>query len=224
MGDRVPLSEEPISGRDAVAEYDKGARRYMAPEYRYFARKVLRRGIKRGRVLDIGTGSGRLAIELARAGDGRFDIVALDISPDMLEKARENARLYGVEDRVRFIEGSANAMPLADASFDLVVSYASLHHWLHPVAVFNEIARVTKKGGYVLVRDNRRVYQDPFWKAAVWLVSRFMNRRHRENWPRALLASYTVPEVRRILDRSKLRNYRVCSDFLFIDLCIEAPA
>ena len=54
-------------------------------------------------------------------------------------------------------------------------------------------------------------------------VSRFMNKRHRENWPKAILASYTIPEISRILGASRLRDYRVSSDFVFIDLCIESP-
>jgi ubiquinone/menaquinone biosynthesis C-methylase UbiE len=224
VGNRIPLAEEPIVGRDAVDQYDRGAGRYMTPEYRYFARKVRQKGIRNGRVLDIGTGTGRLAIELARARDCHFDIVALDISADMLEKARESARLYSIADRIEFVRASAEALPFAESSFDLVVSYASLHHWFHPEAVFNEIARVTKIDGHIIIRDNKRVYQDPLWKAAVWLVSRFMNKRHRENWPKAILASYTIPEVRCILGRSKLNNCKVGSDFLFIDLSIEWPA
>lgn len=216
------MPEEPIAGRDAVTEYDRGAKRYMMPEYRYFVRKVRRKGIRSGRVLDIGAGTGLLAIELARAVGCRFDIVALDISPDMLEKARENAMLYGLKNRIEFVHASADSLPFDDDSFDLVVSYASLHHWIRPLAVFDEIARVTKKGGHIIIRDNRRVYQDPFWKAAIWLVSRFMNKRHRENWPKALLASYTIPEVRNIVNHSRLEKHTVKNDFLLIDLCIES--
>ena len=223
MGKRIPLTEEPITGRDAVNEYDRGARQYMMPEYRYFVRKVRQRGIRNGHVLDIGTGSGRLAIELAKTRNCCFDIVALDISPDMLEKAADNARLYGVENKIKFIQASADSLPFEDNSFDLVVSYASLHHWFHPLAVFDEVARVVKKEGHVIIRDNKRIYQDLFWKVAIWFLTRFMNKRHRENWPKALLASYTIPEVRRILKRSKLYNCRVSNDFLFIDLCIESP-
>ena len=222
MGDRIPLSEEPIADMDAVIQYDKGARLYMMPEYKYFVRKILKRGIRSGRVLDIGTGSGLLAIELARAKDCHFDIVALDISKNMISKARENARRYGVENRIKFLVATAVALPFADNSFDLVMSYASLHHWSEPVAVFDEVARVTKATGYAIIRDNRRVYQNQVWKVIIWLISRFMNKRHRENWPKAIRASYTIPEISRILCGSRLRNYRVSSDFVFIDLCIES--
>ena len=223
MGNRIPLPEEPIADMDAVIQYDKGARYYIMPEYKYFVRKILIRGIRSGRVLDIGTGSGRLAIKLAKVKDCHFDIVALDISENMIKKARENARRYGVENKIRFLVSTAAALPFADNSFDLVISYASLHHWLKPVNVFDEVARVTKQTGQAIIRDNKRVYQNPFWQAMIWFISRFMNKRHRKNWPKAILASYTIPEVREVLSRSRLRDYRISSDFVFIDLCIEAP-
>ena len=55
-------------------------------------------------------------------------------------------------------------MPFADGSFDLVISYASLHHWRQPAAVINEIMRVLKENGRVIIRDNRRVTGQPFWE------------------------------------------------------------
>lgn len=223
MKQRIPLSQEPIAEMEAVIQYDRGAKCYMMPEYKYFVWKILRRGIRSGRVLDIGTGSGLLAIELAKAKGGHFDIVAVDISENMVRKAVENARQAGVEDRISFLVSTAAALPFPDDSFDFVLSYASLHHWFEPVTVLDEVARVVKDTGGVMIRDNKRLYQNPFWKGIIWFVSRFMNKRHRENWPKAILASYTIPEVKEILSRSRLRDYRVSSDFLFIDLCIESP-
>lgn len=222
MGKRIPLPEEPIAEIDAVSQYDKGAKCYMMPEYKYFVWKILHKGIKGGTVLDIGTGSGLLAIELSKVKGGHFDIIAIDISENMIRKAIENAKRAGVRDRITFLVSTAAALPFPDDSFNLVISYASLHHWLEPVAVFNEVERVVKETGSVIIRDNKRIYQNPFWKSIIWFISRFMNKRHRENWPKAILASYTIPEVNEILSRSRLRNYRVSSDFVFIDLCIES--
>lgn len=221
MVDRIALTEEPIAEMDAVVQYDKGARLYILPEYKYFVWKILRRGIRKGRVLDIGTGSGRLAIELAKAGGCDFDIVALDISENMLVRARENARQAGVDGKIEFIHGTASELPFPDGYFDMVVSYASLHHWFHPVEVFNEAQRVAREDATIIIRDNKRVYGNPFWDVFIRGISLFMNKRHRQNWPKAIMASYTIPETKEILKKSELRNYRVVSDFILFDLSVE---
>ena len=208
---------------DDVIQYDRGAKCYILPEYKYFVWKILRKGIRGGKVLDMGTGSGLLAIELAKAKGCHFDITAVDISENMIKRAVDNAKQAGVEDKVRFLVSTAAALPFPDNSFDLVMSYASLHHWLEPVTVFNEVERVVKKSGSFIIRDNKRVYQNPFLKSVIWFISRFMNKRHRENWPKAILASYTISEVKEIIKKSQLRNCRVTSDFVYIiDLCIES--
>jgi len=223
MGKRIPLPQEPIASMDDVIQYDRGAKCYILPEYKYFVWKILRKGIRGGKVLDMGTGSGLLAIELAKAKGCHFDITAVDISENMIKIAVDNAKQAGVEDKVRFMVSTAAALPFPDNSFDLVMSYASLHHWLEPVTVFNEVERVVKKSGSFIIRDNKRFYQNPLWKAVIWFISRFMNKRHRENWPKAILASYTIPEVKEMLKRSQLRDCRVTSDFVYIiDLCIES--
>jgi ubiquinone/menaquinone biosynthesis C-methylase UbiE len=221
MQKRIPLAQEPIAEMQAVKQYDKGARYYMLPEYKYFVWKILRSGIRSGRVLDIGTGSGRLAIELAKARGCSFDIVGLDVSENMLIKARENARQAGVGNKIRFVLGNADALPFADRSFDLVISYASLHHWFQPVKVFNESYRVAGPQGRVIIRDNQRVNDNPFWGAFIWTLSRFMNKRHRENWPGVIRASYTISELKEMLRSSEMKNYTISTDFIKFDVCVE---
>jgi ubiquinone/menaquinone biosynthesis C-methylase UbiE len=222
MVERIPLTQEPLSEKGVVSQYDKGARLYIMPEYKYFVWKILHRGIKRGKVLDIGTGSGRLAIELAKARGGDFEIIGLDISEDMLERARENAREAQVEDKIQFVLATAADLPFPDHSFDLVMSYASLHHWFQPGEVFNEAQRVTRNGGNFIIRDNQRVYGNRFWEIFIWLISRFMNKRHRDNWPKAIMASYTIPELKAILQKSGLKNYKLGTDFIKFDICVES--
>lgn len=221
MVERIPLEKEPLDGKNAVRQYDNGARYYMLPEYKYFVHKILRRGIRNGRILDVGTGSGRLAIELAKSRRTDFHITGLDISEDMLTLARENARKAGVENRIEFILGNAADMPFPDSSFDLIMSYASLHHWTRPEDVFTECQRVAGRNGIIMVRDNRRVYGNPFWEAFIWSLRLFMNKRHRDNWPGVIRSSYTIPEIEIIVEKSGLKNYRIIKDFITFDLCVE---
>jgi len=105
-------------------------------------------------VLEIGSGPGELALEIARRLPGG-EVVGIDLSEAMVDRATRRARAERLEDRARFQVADAAALPLADGSFDVIVSTLSLHHWSDPAAVFAEIARVLRPGGQALVYDLR---------------------------------------------------------------------
>lgn len=219
---RVPLAKEPIDEIDEVEQYDKGARLYIWPLYKHFVWKILKRRVRGGWVLDIGTGPGLLPLELANVKNNGYRIVGLDISETMIRKAHENAKLAKAEDKVQFIIATAAHLPFADNSLDLVISNASFHHWTEPVQVFNEIERVTRKEGAIIIRDSRRLPPNLFWKTFMFFVTLFMNKSHKEAWPKAIYAAYTLPEAREILKKSRLRPWKLFIDLMFIDLCIES--
>jgi ubiquinone/menaquinone biosynthesis C-methylase UbiE/DNA-binding transcriptional ArsR family regulator len=110
-------------------------------------RKLL--GSSLGRVLDVGTGTGRMAelFEPAAAA-----VVALDNSPEMLRLAR--ARLQHLTPgRVELVQGDFAALPFADAAFDTVLFHQVLHYAQSPETVLGEAARVTRPGGRVAIVD-----------------------------------------------------------------------
>jgi ubiquinone/menaquinone biosynthesis C-methylase UbiE len=197
-------------------KYDRYAAFIMGPEYRLTARKIRRSGYSGGPLLDIGTGSGRLVSSLARQS-GLSPIIGLDISADMLKLAH---RSWG--DRAAWVQATGSGLPFADESFEAVVSYASLHHWRQPVQVFNEIWRVTRPNGLILVRDNRRMLDSLFYRCLVRMTSLFVPPDERGRWPKSIRASYTVPEVRDLLKQTQMRNYRIGKDMGGVDLYITA--
>ena len=105
-------------------------------------------------VLEIGSGPGEVALEIARRLPGA-EVVGVDLAEAMIDSARRRARAEGLDGRVRFVLADAAALPFPDASIDAVVSTLSLHHWAEPAAVFAEIARVLHPGGTALIYDVR---------------------------------------------------------------------
>ena len=102
-----------------------------------------------GALLDVGTGTGRIAELLApRAAS----VTGLDNSPEMLRLAR--ARLQGLPaDQLDLVQGDFAALPFASASFDTVVFHQVLHYAQAPEQVLAEAARVTRTGGTIAVVD-----------------------------------------------------------------------
>jgi SAM-dependent methyltransferase len=95
-------------------------------------------------VLDVACGTGVVAITAARAG---ARVHALDLSPALLDRARENARVTGVE--VDFVAGDAEALPYPDAAFDVVLSQFGHMFAPRPEVAVAEMMRVLKPGGRV---------------------------------------------------------------------------
>jgi SAM-dependent methyltransferase len=104
---------------------------------------VARMGLEPGaRVLDIACGTGNVTIPLARRG---LVVTGLDMTPRLLEEARERAAGEGLN--IRFDEGFAETLPYPDASFDVVVSMFGIMFSPIPETVASEMARVLSPGG-----------------------------------------------------------------------------
>jgi 2-polyprenyl-3-methyl-5-hydroxy-6-metoxy-1,4-benzoquinol methylase len=110
------------------------------------------------RVLDVGCGSGWLSEYFARLG---YDVTGLDISPDLVEIARERvARVpYGADHetplRCRFLVHDVESEPLPE-TFDAVVCYDSLHHFEDERAVMRSLSRMTAYGGSLFILEGDR--------------------------------------------------------------------
>ena len=100
-------------------------------------------GIRSGEnVLDVGTGTGVVAITAARNG---ARVTGLDLTPALLEQARANSRIARMEDIV-WTEGDAESLPFPDASFDAVLSQFGHMFAPRPEVAVAEIRRVLKSG------------------------------------------------------------------------------
>jgi ubiquinone/menaquinone biosynthesis C-methylase UbiE len=135
--------------------YEKIAGQAVKEFYRPAAVRVVSL-VGTGSILDIGTGPGFLPIEIARL-DPDVTVTGIDLTPEMVAKARNNSRRAGLDRRLRFEIGDANNLGFPDETFDGVVSTGSFHAWKNPVRVLRECYRVLKPRGRVWICDPARI-------------------------------------------------------------------
>jgi SAM-dependent methyltransferase len=140
MGDQVDALK-------AFKERQKDAWTYFAPLEALTtapaAELVRHAGVRAGqRLLDVACGTGVVAVTAARAG---ANVTGIDITPSLVEHARENARTAGVT--IDFHEGDAEALPFDDGTFDAVLSQFGHMFAPRPAVAVSEMLRVLKPGG-----------------------------------------------------------------------------
>jgi SAM-dependent methyltransferase len=155
-----PMDEPGITGPDRVErervfhnlryENDSARRRKVSRFYRVAGpaqrhyQEVVLEFAKRGRALELGCGVGKVAIELAKAGES---VTGIDVSDSAISQARELARSLGVSVDLRRM--NAEEMDFSDSSFDLVYGSGILHH-LSLARAVSGICRVLKPNGRVV--------------------------------------------------------------------------
>ncbi len=143
----------PGMGHPALTPFYDSFARLVARETTFKRRLVERLGLQAGqRVLDIGSGTGTLAIMIAEAQPG-VEVTGIDPDDEMLARARKKAEAAGV--RIDFQNGSATELPFADGSFDRVTSTLMAHHLPTSAKeqMFAEVRRVLKPAGELHLVD-----------------------------------------------------------------------
>jgi ubiquinone/menaquinone biosynthesis C-methylase UbiE len=110
-----------------------------------------------GDILDVGTGTARIPIALARA-DGRARLLALDLSETMLAQAAINIAAAGMSARIQTHHGDAKALLdfFGAGLFEGVISNTIVHHIASPTSALETMARLVAIGGTLMVRDLAR--------------------------------------------------------------------
>lgn len=100
-------------------------------------------------VLDAGCGAGHTALTFAPHVQS---VVAYDLAASMLAQGRALAEERGIHN-IDFRRGDVESLPFADASFDLITTRYSAHHWPNPQAALREFKRVLRPNGRLLISD-----------------------------------------------------------------------
>jgi len=174
----------------------------------------------RWRVLDVGTGTAQIPIEIVRRRSD-VDIVAIDLSREMLKLGQRNLERAGVAAAIRLELVDAKRLPDASASYDAVISNSIIHHIPEPLHSLREMVRVLRPGGVLFVRDLLRPSDLATLERLVEQHAAGANPHQRRLFAESLRAALTVEEVASLLQQVGLparwvaatsdRHWTICS-------------
>jgi 2-polyprenyl-3-methyl-5-hydroxy-6-metoxy-1,4-benzoquinol methylase len=158
------------------------------------------------RVLEIGCGIGTDTINFARHG---ARVTAVDLSGKSLEMARSRAEVFGLEDRIRFFQGSAEQLEqvVPPEPFDLVYSFGVIHHTPHPERVLEQLRNYVQPGSTVKIMVYHRYSWKVFWilttygKCQFWRLAELVARYSEAETGCPVTYSYSKSELRGLMER-----------------------
>ncbi len=139
--------------------------------------------------IDVAGGTGDVAIRVAKAGGPLTEVTLVDVNADMLEQAKRRAARRPYANRLRFVEGNAEALPLADARFNAYTIAFGIRNVPRIEDALKEAYRVLKRGGRFLCLEFSRIdvpvvdqLYDAYSFAAIPAMGKGRDRR-RERLP-----------------------------------------
>jgi ubiquinone/menaquinone biosynthesis C-methylase UbiE len=151
-----------------------------------------------GPVLDVGTGTAQIPLELCRQVLN-VQVTAVDMASHMLQVARTNVAQAGLGERVRLEQADAKQMPYGTSTFGAVISNSIVHHIPEPGAVLAEMVRVVKPGGVLFVRDLLRPATAEELRHLVATYTGQENAHQQQMFADSLHAALNLPEIRALI-------------------------
>ncbi len=154
--------------------------------------------IHEGELLDLGTGTAQIPIELAGRVAG-VKIRAVDLAQHMLARAAENVAHAALQAAIVLEQIDAKGLPYRDGQFSVVMSNSIVHHIPEPRAVIAEAVRVTRPGGWLFFRDLLRPSDREELQRLVDQYAAGANAHQRQMFADSLHAALTLDEVRELV-------------------------
>ena len=151
-----------------------------------------------GRILDLGTGTALIPIELCRRV-AEVRVVAVDLAESMLDLAKSNIVLAEVVERITLERVDGKQLPYPSGEFAATISNSIVHHVPDPRHVMSEAVRVTAVGGWLFFRDPLRPESDQQVETLVAQYAPGTSVRQRGLFDASLRAALSLDEIREIV-------------------------
>jgi ubiquinone/menaquinone biosynthesis C-methylase UbiE len=193
----LPRILEPEVMDSAEEAHDYDAMDHSAVN-RIFVADFLAHWNGRSPILDLGTGTAQIPIELCRQHPGA-SVVGVDLAAHMLAVGRANVTRAGLDGRIRLERCDAKGLPFPDGAFPAVMSNSIVHHIPEPRAVLAEMVRVLAPGGALFVRDLLRPRDEAELHSLVDQHAAGANDHQRRMFAESLHAALSLAELRALI-------------------------
>ena len=189
------LETEAMDSFSEAIDYDAMDHREVN---RWFVADLLAASPKAGIILDLGTGTAQIPIELCRQHPTAV-VLAVDMARHMMAVAARNVTQATLNHRIQLARADAKRLPFAAGRFATVVSNSIVHHVAQPEYVFREAWRVLAPGGLIFFRDLFRPSDEATLRHLVATYAGTCNAHQQQMFADSLRASLTVEEVRQVV-------------------------
>jgi ubiquinone/menaquinone biosynthesis C-methylase UbiE len=159
------------------------------------------------RVLDIGTGTAQIPIILCQE-KSCYQVLGVDMAQSMLVLGRKNIEAAGLLQQIRLELADGKRLPYPNWDFDMVISNSLVHHLPDPLSFFQEVARLVKPNGAVLIRDLLR-------PASLAEIDRLVAEagdyglRQNQLFRDSLTAAFTLAEIQDLVTAAGITDYHL---------------
>jgi ubiquinone/menaquinone biosynthesis C-methylase UbiE len=199
------LEPEVMDREEEALEYD--AMDFLAINT-LFAQRAVELGSRIAQVLDLGTGTARIPILIAQARP-EWQIVAIDLAESMLAIAQKNVVGAKLETQIQLKFMDAKQLPYPSSSFDGVISNSLIHHLPDPLPFFQELKRVLKPQGFLLLRDLLRPDSPAIADAMVAEIGTEYSPHQIQLFRNSLGAAFTLEEIQSFVETVGLADVKV---------------
>ena len=191
------LEPEVMDSPDEARDYDAMDHREVNS---LFVCDLVDAGAIEGELLDLGTGTAQIPIELCQRHSG-VHVLAVDLAENMLAVARENVEAAGLSERIRLERVDAKRLSYDDGRFDAIISNSIVHHIAEPRSVLAEAVRVVKPGGLLMFRDLLRPADGTSLQQLVDAYAGDANGQQRKMFRDSLHAALTIEEIGALVEQ-----------------------
>ncbi len=173
-----------------------------------FAERALELGSPVGLILDAGTGTARIPILMCQRRP-HWQVIGIDLAQSMLDVGRKNVENSSLQQQIKLELVDAKQMPYPEAHFDMVVSNSIIHHLPNPLPFLQELKRVLKPNGAILLRDLIRPDSEETLEDLVERYAGDCNEHQKMLFRDSLYAAFTLDEVTELLQQVALEGVHV---------------